>query len=176
MRHEPRLFPPSGRARVGWLTPAAGLWEPSFEARLTQTWNNEQSPGRSCDLPGLFQWRGEDLNLRPSGYEPSGFRIFPSALGCISPARSIVYRSLPLLSLAPVGSRRRPSCSRCVRAERAIRLRLLSLRLVPLGGDQPLTAAPVVDDGVLKPILRQVGVVADDDLEVRREVGDGIKE
>ena len=49
-------------------------------------------------------------------------------------------------------------------------------RLVPLGRDQLLPTTPVVDDRVLEPIFRQVGVVADDDLEVGRQVGDGIIE
>ena len=61
-------------------------------------------------------WRGQDLNLRPSGYEPRGFRSIPLVLGCVRPVRRPRYRVPPPLSSAPVCGRRCLSCSRCVRA------------------------------------------------------------
>ena len=40
------------------------------------------------NVGALHSWRGQDLNLRPSGYEIGGHRLRLYALGRISPAQT----------------------------------------------------------------------------------------
>jgi len=90
-----------------------------LEDPLEDCLRTQRSPGRSCYLPGLLQWRGQDLNLRPSGSEPSGSRLRRSALRRIRPGRRISSRRAGALSSAFVRVRWCWSGSRPVRASAA---------------------------------------------------------
>ena len=69
---------------------------------------------------GLW-WRGQNLNLRPSGYESSDVRARRSALARVRPGRHRNRVAHAVTSSAPVGGRLFEWCSHRVRASRAER-------------------------------------------------------
>ena len=71
--------------------------------------------GLSSMSRDISWWRGQDLNLRPSGYESSEFDLEQLVPVRVAPDPGSSRRRLSMRSWALVGRRLSPSCSRRVR-------------------------------------------------------------
>ena len=72
-------------------------------------------PGGAFELVVIRWWRGQDLNLRPSAYEPTASRPLWSALGCVGAGKRPIRCGHRDVLSAPVGAGWCWWCSRCVR-------------------------------------------------------------